>query len=149
MKEEELPVQKQSYSEEMIETKLENESTRSDICGKDKDFEKDTSLHDKTSNQKDKLEKPVQCEICDEIFATRQVLKTHVKTVHDVRTMYVCELCDMKFKQVYNLQAHTKNAHGLANHFECKTCGKHFARKGNLSIHVKTVHAHWPNPLTN
>ena len=87
-----------------------------------------------------KVTNKIKCRICDKKFGRSDILKTHVKTVHDGIKDHQCEICNKKFGHLGLLKTHVETVHnGIKNH-QCKICNKKFGDLRNMKRHVKTVH---------
>ena len=53
----------------------------------------------------------VQCDICNETFASKDILRTHGKIVHEEIKDFLCDFCEMKFSNRWNLQNHISRIH--------------------------------------
>ncbi|XP_018335291.1 zinc finger protein 585A-like [Agrilus planipennis] len=111
------------------------------------------------------------CEICFELFSTKQDLNLHYK-IH--KNVYKCADCNGGFKQIFEYVTHTKihredgmyrcpsceaqfdnkkrmrihlQCHEAYKRYKCKTCGKRFATYPHYNEHVRFDHKGEP-PLS-
>ena len=96
-----------------------------------------------------------KCETCNEKFGHLQILKTHVKTVHEGRKNlghssdlkrhvtkfhkkdHECKFCGMDFNWLCDLKKHIKIVHeGL----KCEVCNKQFSVYADFIYHLKSAH---------
>ena len=103
-----------------------------------------------------KRKKNNQCHQCDSYFLTQNLLKTHIKTVHEgersievenawvdetkVEDPVVCSVCNITVNNQYALSIHQGSVHGFERPWGCKICGKNFARHLELVNH-KRIHS--------
>src|SRR6266404_27202 len=62
------------------------------------------------------------CEICDNTFANKTNLKSHIETVHQGKRNYSCHLCEKKYSTGSNLNAHVKIVHEGRREHQCEFC---------------------------
>ena len=91
------------------------------------------------------------CNICEEHFERKDVLRQHQKFVHQIETRKVilpgineggnqfeCYICEKMFKEKYKLNRHLETVHNNnCDKYQCQTCGKQFKRKDYLQKHSK------------
>ena len=108
------------------------------------------------------------CEICNSSFSRKDILKRHIKSIHEkveyfcTHCSYVtnrkdhlkrhlnevhlnlrpheCEYCNQKFNQSGTLQRHINSIHRKDKTFTCQYCNSSFKRKDTLQRHIKCVH---------
>ncbi|XP_063227534.1 uncharacterized protein LOC134533798 [Bacillus rossius redtenbacheri] len=75
-----------------------------------------------------------QCSLCEKMFATLKLLRTHTRNSHftDKMIKLTCRICSKRFVNETLMQAHFK-IHPL----ECTQCGKYFYRRQNFKLHLK------------
>ena len=83
------------------------------------------------------------CKICGKSFAGIQVLKFHIKTVHDKSDVkrFKCDKCEMCFSINYKLQRHKSIHDENREKFQCNDCGKEFTDIYQARRHKNTVHS--------
>ena len=91
----------------------------------------------------DKSSKPVtprlvQCNHCEEQFATKQSKFNHVKTIHE-GVIFPCNQCNYKTNLKPNLTKHIQSVHNSTK-FPCTHCNFQSANKYSLRYHIKTQH---------
>lgn len=78
-----------------------------DLCQHSFKKKKDLQAHMKSHDNS-----KIQCEKCDAILKSEQILRNHYRWVHhDVGKIYKCNVCDKKFRTPYHRRTHYKNAH--------------------------------------
>ncbi|XP_065645047.1 zinc finger protein 567 [Hydra vulgaris] len=82
-------------------------------------------------------EYPYQCDVCDLLFKTLELLSDHQHTVHDSNQQFVCRYCSKKFNDKYNMRKHVLIHVGEKRH-KCSFCDKAFLRKDHLRSHLHT-----------
>ena len=86
------PSQNALLIEDKIDIKLENEETKSYICGKQLNSNEESSAMKKSSSRKVKVQEKNICEICWKTFSEIRFLKLHVKTVHGEVKEHTCNI---------------------------------------------------------
>lgn len=85
-------------------------------------------------------ELPIICEICDETFSDRAILKKHKAHVHNTgENVFPCDTCGKVFYRRYQYNTH-QIIHTGEKPFSCDICEKSFNRKDALNRHYKLVH---------
>ena len=79
----------------------------------------------------------IECPACGKVFATKQGLLTHKKTVHD-GVRHKCDLCDKSYTQASSLKTH-RILHSDKKPWSC-WCGKSYAEKSTLATHQNVKH---------
>ena len=82
-------------------------------------------------------EYPYQCDVCDLLFKTLELLSDHQITIHDNNQQFVCRYCSKKFNDKYNMRKHVLIHVGEKRH-KCSFCEKAFLRKDHLRSHLQT-----------
>merc|ERR1719495_2021788 len=84
-----------------------------------------------------------ECKFCDSLFASVEVLQTHIKNKHESyigeKKKFACDLCEYSTNKSSSLNEH-KLTHNKIKSHECHLCGKFFGRKDHLSRHIKSIH---------
>ena len=81
-----------------------------------------------------------KCDICENVFNSKQKLKKHMTTVHENHEkVFNCNICTKKFRTKKGFMNHTMIFHG-AKDFKCESCEKSFTSSGYLKKHIHTVH---------
>jgi len=82
------------------------------------------------------------CDVCQNAFSTRQILRRH-RAVHSSERPFVCKYCNKSFKLDYRMKEHEKRHEktctgGTASEqkaFSCDECGKCFSNHKALAVH--------------
>jgi KRAB domain-containing zinc finger protein len=82
-------------------------------------------------------EYPYQCETCDMLFKSIELLTDHQKTLHDNNRQFACRYCSKRFNDKYNMRKHVLIHVGEKRH-KCQFCDKAFLRKDHLRSHLQT-----------
>lgn len=88
--------------------------------------------------------RPHACTYCDRKFCSEDVLKTHLKFVHNIfgDTTFLgtqqCTTCNKTFTSKNGLSRHIKLHNG--HYHPCEQCGSKFSMLSALHVHIKTVH---------
>ena len=80
----------------------------------------------------------IECPACGKVFATKQGLLTHKRTVHDT-VRHKCDLCDKSYARASHLRVHQLSKHQMVR-FQCLQCDFTFKTPQSLSNHEKIVH---------
>lgn len=80
---------------------------------------------------------PYQCETCDMLFKSIELLTDHQKTLHDDNRQFACRYCAKRFNDKYNMRKHVLIHVGEKRH-KCQFCDKAFLRKDHLRSHLQT-----------
>ena len=79
--------------------------------------------------------KPIKCEECRQICATRAKLKSHIRESHPKHIS--CNQCESSYTESWQPEKHLKT-HNALKDYKCDECGKEFYLKWRLSQHMKT-----------
>ena len=88
-----------------------------------------------TKHEKIHMNKPIECDTCDERFANIFDLEQHKRLQVDDKKLK-CDLCTKTFKHFNTLKRHER-IHTKEKPYECSICFKRFARSDALSDHEK------------
>lgn len=80
---------------------------------------------------------PYQCDTCDMLFKTIELLTDHQTTVHHNNRQFACRYCSKRFNDKYNMRKHVLIHVGEKRH-RCQFCDKAFLRKDHLRSHLQT-----------
>uniref|UniRef100_A0A182LS37 C2H2-type domain-containing protein n=1 Tax=Anopheles culicifacies TaxID=139723 RepID=A0A182LS37_9DIPT len=75
-----------------------------------------------------------QCEICDERFTMKKLLREHHATKHPGQNCNKCAVCEKTFKLRSNLRQHLR-IHTGERPFRCDVCCKTFVQGSALTVH--------------
>lgn len=88
----------------------------------------------------------LQCEICDQTFASQQEIVYHLKIHTGSRTVkneidkkFTCDYCERRFFTAKDVRRHLV-VHTGRRDFLCPYCPQKFGRKDHLVRHVKNAH---------
>ena len=82
------------------------------------------------------------CTSCDKSYAWPQMLKEHLKKVHDIKgtlvytNMHKCRFCDKASSRPSSLKDHESKEHGVKGKYGCEICNKQFYVKDEYKKHV-------------
>ncbi len=79
------------------------------------------------------------CEKCDKYFRDRPKLTRHNKSIHENVT-YDCHLCEAKYRRPEILKSHIRGIHEKADDMKCHICGMSFGLKRHLRVHIEGIH---------
>ena len=90
---------------------------------------------------KEKVIASYQCTTCNEVFSSRDTLKTHTVAVHDGKKPFKCDFCNLIFGTNQNKIQHIANIHE-SSYFKisCKFCDATFRFERYLKSHIAAVH---------
>ena len=77
------------------------------------------------------------CSTCSKMFPNENLLKSHIKQVHDKKPAFKCRHCDKMFEYQSRYEAHFKREHFRIREHECHVCHKMFSSNSYLKIHLK------------
>ena len=92
------------------------------------------------SNQAQEKEKKFKCEMCSNYYGSLNILKAHIKIVHNKLNVCHCPICSKQLTTKKNLKVHIKNVHGREN-FKCGSCNRCFTSELILRKHRTTAHS--------
>ena len=81
-------------------------------------------------------EKSHICSECNKAYATKAILKNHMK-IHSSERPFICNICPKSFKHRGTLQSH-KRIHTGEKPFVCRFCNKGCITSSNLRVHERT-----------
>ena len=87
-------------------------------------------------------EKTFECPNCDKLYATKNTLRMHIKTVHLKHTKFSCDKCDYKTNAESAMQWHIAKHNGTKRGNECEKCDIVFENKIIFNNHMVTAHAY-------
>ena len=83
-----------------------------------------------------------ECEFCEDVFASPQMLKKHISSDHS--TKFTCIFCPKdyqdKCENFRQLKIHVNDAHSGLKKFECTICSKKYRKTKNLIQHRRNGH---------
>ena len=96
----------------------------------------------------------IECNICGEIFDTKQALNTHNLAHRSINSPsstnnegFSCQSCTYKFRTQVNLKKHVekhhKNNRSNQRNFDCNKCGRVFDTKMDAEKHTKDCEDHF------
>lgn len=74
----------------------------------------------------------VRCEVCNEVFPSKELFQKHK---HLPQKVYKCKQCEKSFEKSYQLEKHMLSAHVTEKPFICDVCNKAFKRKDHMYLH--------------
>ncbi|CAF4890188.1 unnamed protein product [Pieris macdunnoughi] len=121
----------------MIPFKLDNYSLNCLTCGATF-YTFGTLLHH--TNKDHKGTSATLCEICGQNFKDANLLRLHVKAIHDNSSL-LCQECGEKFESRYKLKNHQKYQHELdKKRYKCLVCDETFRSHYKRSRHMVEEH---------
>ena len=78
-------------------------------CGKDFKSEQAFKSHIKIIHEGSR----VKCPVCQKVFVSKQKMKRHIEAIHEKKRPHVCEICNESFAQRSNLVTHIKGKHKI------------------------------------
>ncbi len=80
-----------------------------------------------------------QCNMCDDVFAYKNVLIKHRRDHSPKIYKYKCKHCSLRFASIGQKNSHKKSVHSNTR-FICDICDNSLSTKGNLTFHYKKKH---------
>ena len=84
-------------------------------------------------NSKDK------CQQCDKTFTNKKYLNSHIRYVHEDRTLVTCEFCEKEYLD-NRIADHIKYMHVNKTLVRCEFCDNYFSNNQSLQHHFNTFH---------
>ncbi|XP_032526177.2 zinc finger and SCAN domain-containing protein 2-like isoform X6 [Danaus plexippus] len=81
----------------------------------------------------------ILCDVCGQRFKDANLLRLHVKTVHE-NIGLLCPECGEKFETRSKLKTHQKNQHDMDKKYKCLVCSQTFQSHYKRSRHMATEH---------
>lgn len=72
------------------------------------------------------------CDTCGRPFLSLQLLKQHIRDVHDSERKFSCSLCTKTFKGLSGLKQHISGYHYKIKPHLCPVCNYSYALKGDM-----------------
>ena len=91
-------------------------------------------------NLPSKIGEPLTCAKCDQSFASKRNLATHMLSVHSEDKNFGCPQCKYKAKSQLLITKHVRRLHKKERKHTCNICAKSFFEKWNLTDHIVAVH---------
>ena len=91
-------------------------------------------------NLPSKIGEPLTCAKCDQSFASKRNLATHMVSVHSEDKNFGCPQCKYKAKSQLLITKHVRRLHKKERKHTCNICAKSFFEKWNLTDHIVAVH---------
>ncbi|KAI5640752.1 hypothetical protein NE865_06859 [Phthorimaea operculella] len=91
------------------------------------------------TNKAHKGTSAILCEVCGQHFKDKNLLRLHVKSVHE-NTGMLCPDCGEKFDSRNKLKTHQKNQHDVEKKYKCLVCPLLFPSHYKRSMHMATEH---------
>ncbi|MCP9262394.1 hypothetical protein DINM_005786 [Dirofilaria immitis] len=104
------------------------------VCGKQLQYSSDLHAHNRTNANKE-----FGCNACGKKYIRKGGLTRHIKVIHENETKYKCDICDEQFAYRYILKDHI-NAHTGKNEFKCNICGRKYGYLRSLKAHILIKH---------
>ncbi|CAG9098099.1 unnamed protein product [Plutella xylostella] len=125
------------YLEEEL-TNLEDEINSSFLDKKhtsEDNFHESKPCYEKKQNKKTKEQIVYQCELCGNIYKTRSILETHLKSHTGVK-LYSCSVCPKRFTRAAHKIVHMR-AHMGIKPYICEICGRSSTKRQDLIRHLR------------
>ncbi|XP_063544145.1 zinc finger protein 561-like isoform X4 [Cydia strobilella] len=120
----------------MVAFKLDNFSVNCLACGQSF-YTFGPLLHH--TNKDHKGTSAILCDICGQHFKDANLLRLHIKTVHE-NTGLLCPECGEKFETRAKLKTHQKNHHDMEKKYKCLVCSLTFQSHYKRSRHMAAEH---------
>uniref|UniRef100_A0A2A4K5P5 C2H2-type domain-containing protein n=1 Tax=Heliothis virescens TaxID=7102 RepID=A0A2A4K5P5_HELVI len=91
------------------------------------------------TNKDHKGTSAILCDVCGQHFKDANLLRLHVKTVHE-NVFYACTECGDKFDSKSKLKTHQKNNHDMEKKYKCANCSEVFQSHYKRSRHMAAEH---------
>ncbi|XP_026743958.1 myoneurin-like isoform X5 [Trichoplusia ni] len=91
------------------------------------------------TNKDHKGTSAILCDVCGQHFKDANLLRIHVKTVHE-SIGFLCPECGEKFETRSKLKTHQKNQHDLDKKYKCLSCSLMFQSHYKRSRHMAAEH---------
>ncbi|XP_060563430.1 zinc finger protein 808-like [Ruditapes philippinarum] len=101
----------------------------------DDDVDYDASLYDSFDEEGNKYDEH-ECEVCQQIFISKESLDNHFKLQHAVDREFKCDDCNSIFLTRAHLVRH-RRTHTGEQIYECEECNVSFRWKVSLHIHMR------------
>ncbi|XP_021707778.1 zinc finger protein 2 homolog [Aedes aegypti] len=111
-----------------------HEEDEDEVDGRDINF----ALIKSKKKRKASDNKSYKCEICEELFPKKKLLRDHLAVQHPGQSLNRCHICGKTFKLRSNLRQHSR-IHTGERPFRCDICGKTFVQGSALTVH-KELH---------
>ena len=82
----------------------------------------------------------LDCNLCEENFASKQALMYHEDVVHKKLSPVKCEVCGASFASSISLKNHRKYVHSDSAKCKCGLCGALFKQNKDLMFHIRNKH---------
>ena len=104
-----------------------------------------SNSNDETGSGQDHAQATFQCSQCEKSFKDKQILRSHIQSIHDGIT-YPCRKCNYYATKKELLKRHDEIVH-VGRRYECPDCGIMFAYKDYLSKHMKSYSCNGQKPM--
>lgn len=91
------------------------------------------------TNKEHKGVAPILCDVCGQHCRDANLLKVHMKTVHE-NSGLLCTECGEKFETRSKLKTHQKNQHSIDKKFKCMVCAEMFQSQYKRARHMAAEH---------
>ncbi|XP_055609721.1 transcription factor grauzone-like [Uranotaenia lowii] len=90
-----------------------------------------------------------ECNICNKVLASVNSLRNHISIVHNGESKRICDTCGQQFRTKLAMEKHIKVHMGInpIQRVQCHICSKWVNGKTNLRMHIKTVHNEKNGPV--
>ena len=107
-----------------------------DMCGKSLSSKRNLQRHYWTHTG----ERPFQCNVCEQEFNRREILREHIRRRHTGEKPHTCAECNKSFATKLDLTRHCQTHNGLKP-YQCAECGQRFAQKASFVHHTRMKHS--------